>query len=407
MSFFNKKEDVIDIELTQFGKYLLSKGRFKPAFYTFSDDEILYNNAYVDPNKFNETGKKTSQRIQKETQRLKTLYEHEGVETRILKLNQHKTNEQGTSLIHRDMPFEDMYGSDHLLEEQMGKDDRNIVRNYIGNSSFGVEEVPSWDVEELFQGKITDIIVSSSGPNIGLKRPVLEFEIEHSLDVYKMPNEHPNYNITPTQFNRAYNGLERQFSFVDDLNVEIDEGVMILSVIEDNVDYDLENFEIEFYEVIRAPNFNNADGKATEEELTKLYTTERFFSDNANKVPITSEYIDYYFDIMTDQDLAEHFGFDLRSANRDRLRAQFSKVISDYYARIEQLEGFGDLAVFADGEVINRIPRTLGSMSNTGAVGALDGLGDDADTTPTGGPSSRDNENTPVNLGDEEDICDD
>ena len=36
-----KKEDVLDIELTQFGKYQLSKGKFKPANYTVSDDEIL------------------------------------------------------------------------------------------------------------------------------------------------------------------------------------------------------------------------------------------------------------------------------------------------------------------------------------------------------------------------------
>ena len=44
--FFNKKEDVIQIELTQYGKYLLSKGRFKPASYSFFDDEILYDGSY-------------------------------------------------------------------------------------------------------------------------------------------------------------------------------------------------------------------------------------------------------------------------------------------------------------------------------------------------------------------------
>ena len=95
MSFFNKKEDVIDIELTQFGKYLLSKGKFKPVFYVFSDDEILYNNAYDQSSeKFNETGKETSKRIQRETQRLKVLYEHEGVETRVKKQKELAKQEQ-------------------------------------------------------------------------------------------------------------------------------------------------------------------------------------------------------------------------------------------------------------------------------------------------------------------------
>lgn len=46
MSFINKKERVIQIELTQFGKKLLSKGNFKPQFYQFFDDDIIYDNEY-------------------------------------------------------------------------------------------------------------------------------------------------------------------------------------------------------------------------------------------------------------------------------------------------------------------------------------------------------------------------
>ena len=30
MGFFDRKEEVIDIELTQYGKHLLSLGKFKP-----------------------------------------------------------------------------------------------------------------------------------------------------------------------------------------------------------------------------------------------------------------------------------------------------------------------------------------------------------------------------------------
>ena len=46
MSFFDNKEDVIDLELTQYGKYLLSEGKFKPIFYAFFDDDILYDGNY-------------------------------------------------------------------------------------------------------------------------------------------------------------------------------------------------------------------------------------------------------------------------------------------------------------------------------------------------------------------------
>ena len=46
MEFFNRKEEVIDIELTSHGKRLLSAGKFKPSFYAFYDDDITYDSDY-------------------------------------------------------------------------------------------------------------------------------------------------------------------------------------------------------------------------------------------------------------------------------------------------------------------------------------------------------------------------
>jgi len=43
MSFLNKKQDVLDIQLTKHGRELLSKGVFKPAYYAFFDKEIIYD----------------------------------------------------------------------------------------------------------------------------------------------------------------------------------------------------------------------------------------------------------------------------------------------------------------------------------------------------------------------------
>ena len=41
--FLNKKEQVYDIKLTSYGKYLLSTGEFKPEYYAFFDDNIIYD----------------------------------------------------------------------------------------------------------------------------------------------------------------------------------------------------------------------------------------------------------------------------------------------------------------------------------------------------------------------------
>ena len=43
MEFFDKKEEVLDVQLTEYGKYLLSTGRMRPVYYAFFDDDILYD----------------------------------------------------------------------------------------------------------------------------------------------------------------------------------------------------------------------------------------------------------------------------------------------------------------------------------------------------------------------------
>ncbi len=47
MSFFNKKEEVLDIQLTQYGKVALATGQFRPHSYEFYDDDIIYNLEFI------------------------------------------------------------------------------------------------------------------------------------------------------------------------------------------------------------------------------------------------------------------------------------------------------------------------------------------------------------------------
>ena len=47
MKFLNKKEQVMDFKLTSYGHYMLSMGQFKPEFYAFYDDNVLYDGAYA------------------------------------------------------------------------------------------------------------------------------------------------------------------------------------------------------------------------------------------------------------------------------------------------------------------------------------------------------------------------
>ena len=68
MTFFNKKEDVIQIELTPYGRNMLSQGKLKPSYYAFFDDEVLYD---ATAGGFTETQSQIKTRILQETPSLR------------------------------------------------------------------------------------------------------------------------------------------------------------------------------------------------------------------------------------------------------------------------------------------------------------------------------------------------
>ena len=67
MEFFDKKEEVIDLQLTQYGKFLLSMGKLKPVYYAFYDENIIYDSEYAG---FSETQNQCHPKIQENTGRL-------------------------------------------------------------------------------------------------------------------------------------------------------------------------------------------------------------------------------------------------------------------------------------------------------------------------------------------------
>ncbi|HAB36537.1 MAG TPA: hypothetical protein DCE52_00755 [Rhodobacteraceae bacterium] len=75
--FINKKEQVYDLKLTSYGHYLLSNGTFKPKYYGFYDDNIIYDGSYV--NRI-EHQNKIRERIKEETQYIESLVLFEEVE---------------------------------------------------------------------------------------------------------------------------------------------------------------------------------------------------------------------------------------------------------------------------------------------------------------------------------------
>ena len=99
MEFFDPKEDVLELKLTPWGRYKLSKGGFRPVWYAFFDEGVLYNSEWAG---FTELQNDTQDRIMEETPSLKPLNVTEGIQTAITRRNVEIQNIFGTELILRD-----------------------------------------------------------------------------------------------------------------------------------------------------------------------------------------------------------------------------------------------------------------------------------------------------------------
>ncbi len=78
-TFFDFKEEVLDFELTSYGKLLLSKGMLKPSYYSFHDETVIYDKKYAGI--ADNTQNNIEPRIQEETPMLKVLANDFSIET--------------------------------------------------------------------------------------------------------------------------------------------------------------------------------------------------------------------------------------------------------------------------------------------------------------------------------------
>ena len=151
MEFFDKKEEVIDIQLTQYGKHMLSLGKFKPTQYAFFDGDVIYDSRYASGS---EKQSEIEKRI-KEVPRLKAQYVYSGIETQITKINK---------LVKEGEIYGDTDSAPGIQLGSLGKPGLMLMddvtfqptaeKNYsltlpLGESSISSDYYPAWDIKFL------------------------------------------------------------------------------------------------------------------------------------------------------------------------------------------------------------------------------------------------------------------
>ena len=239
--FLNKKEQVIDFKLTTYGNYLLSIGNFKPTYYTFVDDNVVYDSAY-----FGRTGESQNEiqkRIKEETQYLESLvlFEEAGNNT----LPQDELN---------------FFPSDITPMQKTTRIDEFRFNSIIGDSFVGEDKqkAPAWKVVSLRSDISSSLLVD--GVN-NTRIPQLNIVANYRKTIV---DRQDYINMT---FNTS---TERDFEtvsgvFLDGKVIYLDIAEPIVYVEEVNTEVGNENFDIEVFEVL--PD----DGLSGERMIRKYY----------------------------------------------------------------------------------------------------------------------------------------
>jgi len=311
MSYFNKKEEVMHIELTQYGKHLLSKGDFKPVYYSFFDDDITYDWEYT-----GDTAEKQNyaqDRILSETPSPKPQYVFSGRESNITEINELIRNNR-TGL--RDKKAQQTPEKHYALSAP------------LGNSSASSVYAPSWSAKAL-RGSFSSSFRYQQAAQPTLHIPQL------NVDAVKCRSE-IKLDAPPDTEGSGFGGIHQPGTFgstgtsgelglatqqyEDGSWIEVLSDHLLFEVDEPNTDCLKENFDIEIFLVedvdmtgkVNTPG-RPADAQGKVEKLVPLKFGKRW-TNIVNGVLVDDPpapeiynydptFVEHYFDIRVDKEI--------------------------------------------------------------------------------------------------------
>ena len=262
MSYFNPKEEVIDLKLTPYGEYLLSIGKLDPVFYAFFDNDVIYDNKLASVT--NENQSDIESRIQEKTPRMHTQTNFSSVE------------EDFTDFIDQEWKVEALYnrlsGLGRILDETdvalekitlklfkpEVKNTKDIYLQPLGKFNSRLQKSPGWNVTFLKTplSSSTDYLLTSGSTGIGhVNIPQLECNLK-----YKFQRNSGEYNRSVEDDETTFSGdidpdNQETIFYKDGSTINLVEDSIILRLEESNTDFRAENFEIELFEFSEVTNF--------------------------------------------------------------------------------------------------------------------------------------------------------
>lgn len=275
MEFFNKKEEVLNVELTEYGEYLLAIGKLNPTFYAFFDDDVQYDTL---GSGYTETQNEIANRIQYDTPQLKILKNRTGAETRVERSLSSISGGVGTLSANST--------TDEYIEifraQQDFEDGTKLAAYPIGTSMLTTPYNASWQLEVLSVPEITSATRTFEPAPQGNIENIPQVNITVDYETYFRDGELNDESIT------GYLQGENIFLAMRD-------NYLMIELIENNTVFEKDNFELEVY---HSSSGENGVGLLTQKQFFVDTELSQFGEPSSNEV-------EYFMNVLLDGDIPQ------------------------------------------------------------------------------------------------------
>ena len=273
--FTNKKEQVIDLKLTTYGRNLLAKGVFKPVFYAFYDDNVLYDGQYAARH---ESQNEIQDRIKNETSYIESITLFQDIESTV--------SDSANGLLETDkyspiLPRKDIYKFDASIGDAKMNGPAQVMPAWRIIALAGAMS-SSFHKDEANETNIPQINVTAK----------YRKEIVDSSTIFS-PQE-------------VRNLIDSTNTFSDNKEIQLVSDDPIFYIEEVNTELLTNNFNIDVFEVLTGSSDDKVETqlnrKLFKKQIPQIKNDILLFNEPADvpNVDITKNDIEFYFDVLTD-----------------------------------------------------------------------------------------------------------
>ena len=263
VKFFDQKQEVIQIELTPYGKQVFSEGKFSPSYYAFYDTGILYDGSHGG---LTETQNQIVDRIKDNTPRSRPITKF--------------STSRGSMISLSSANYKNYFS-------QQAEYCANYNR-FLGKNNTFSDFAPSWDIS----------VTNNSDATLG------------DAVVYKANNTLPEASASLNLIYELHQ-MDEATSYTLDENQNIILDMLELNtVFSVNGNFDLEVFKIDQKGEMQALSFindhsSNAQDLRDQIDPTVLSNTIQGSNQQIlNNFPVLDDtYVEYYFEVLLDQEV--------------------------------------------------------------------------------------------------------